>query len=106
MVKRRSVKATFYLPLKDNDGRDLTPEIQAVEDECFTAFGGWTQVGYFKGAWRMKSGLRQVDTHAVYTIVLSEAQLPQLEAILQRFKAKTSQEAIYLETGPVTIRFI
>ncbi len=51
------VKATFYLPLHDNDGRDLYAEIQAVEDECFVAFGVWTQVGFFKGAWRMESGL-------------------------------------------------
>jgi hypothetical protein len=106
MVKGTFVKATFYLPLKDNDGRDLTPEILTVEDECFTAFGAWTQVGYFKGAWRMESGLRQVDTHAVYTIVLTKAQLPELVAILQRFKTNTTQEAIYLEIGPVTIRFI
>jgi hypothetical protein len=100
------VKATFYLPLNDNDGRDLTAEIQIAEDECFIAFGAWTQVGFFKGAWRMESGLRQVDTHAVYTIVFEKSQLPELEAILKRFKAKTTQEAIYLETGPVTIRFI
>lgn len=54
----------------------------------------------------MESGLQQVDTHAVCTIVLEKAQLPELDEILRRFKAKTAQEAIYLETGPVTIRFI
>lgn len=100
------VKATFYLPLQDNDGRDLHAEIQAVEDECFVAFGVWTQVGFFKGAWRMESGLKQVDTHAVYTIVLKKSQLGEMEAILLRFKAKTTQEAIYLETGAVTIRLL
>jgi hypothetical protein len=43
------VKATFYLPLKDNDGRSLTAEISAVEDACFEAFGAWTLTGYFQG---------------------------------------------------------
>lgn len=100
------VKATFYLPLQDNDGRDLSAEIQAAEDECFVAFGVWTQVGFFKGAWRMESGLKQVDTHAVYSIVLERSRLPELEAILRRFKARTTQEAIYLETGPITIRLL
>lgn len=35
----RSVKATFFLPLRDNDNRDLSGEISEVEDACFLAFG-------------------------------------------------------------------
>ena len=54
----------------------------------------------------MESGLKQVDTHAVYSIVLERSRLPELEAILRRFKARTTQEAIYLETGPITIRLL
>jgi hypothetical protein len=42
----------LFLPVTDNDGRDLTAEIQAVEDECFVAFGAWTLTGYFKGSSR------------------------------------------------------
>lgn len=91
------VKATFYLPLKDHDGRDLAEPIAEVEDRCFVAFGAWTLVGFFKGAWRTGSGHRAVDTSAVYSIVLEEGRLPELEAILRHFKSGTSQEAIYLE---------
>lgn len=91
------VKATFYLPLKDNDGRDLAGSIAEVEDRCFVAFGAWTLVGFFKGVWRMASGQRAVDTSAVYSIVLEENRLPELEMILREFKAQTSQESIYLE---------
>jgi len=39
------VKATFCLPLKDNDGRTLAAEIGLVEDACFEAFGAWTLTG-------------------------------------------------------------
>ncbi len=91
------VKATFFLPLTDNDGRSLEAEIAAVEDECFLAFGAWTLSGYFKGAWRSDTGERQLDTSAAYTVLLPAERVPELEAILRRFKARTTQVAIYLE---------
>ena len=93
----KRVKATFFLPLRDNDGRELNDEIGEVEDECFLAFGAWTFSGYFKGVWRMESGERRIDTSAAYVVILDESALQELEAILKRFKAKTVQEAIFLE---------
>lgn len=101
------VKATFYLPLKDNDGRSLASEIGAVEDTCYEAFGVWTLTGYFQGVWRMKTGERKMDTSAVYMIVLAEERLLELEVILRTFKAKTQQESIFLEVERhVDVRFL
>ena len=97
MSDARLVKATFFLPLRDNDNRDLSREIDQVEDECFVAFGAWTLAGHFKGVWRMESGEKQADTSAAYMVVLPEDQLAELEGILRRFKDQTTQEAIYLE---------
>jgi hypothetical protein len=103
----KQVKATFYLPLKDNDSRDLSEEIAQVEEACYLAFGAWTLSGYFKGVWRMQSGERKVDTSAVYTIVLPKGRVRALEVILKTFKAKTQQEAIYLEIEhDVDVRFL
>jgi len=96
-VPMASIKATFYLPIKDNDGRDLSLEIAEVEDRCFEFFGAWTTVGHFKGVWRMDTGERRMDTSAVYVVVLENSRLPQLEEILRIFKSKAGQEAIYLE---------
>ena len=90
-------KATFFLPLRDNDGRDLALEISEVEDECFLRFGAWTLSGYFKGVWRMKTGEQRIDVSAAYMVVLPEEQVRDLEDILRRFKERTSQESIYLE---------
>ena len=102
-----AIKATFFLPQRDNDGRDLTSEINAVQEECFVAFGGWTLMGHFKGVWRMESGARQMDVSAVYMVILEDVDLPLLEAILKRFKANTTQEAIFLEVVEnVDIRFL
>jgi len=101
------LKATFYLPLKDNDGRDLSAEIAEVEDRCFLLFDGWTLVGYFKGAWRMQTGAQSIDTSAVYHVILEEKQLQALEDLLRDFKAKARQEAIYLEIEhQVDVRFL
>ncbi|HXV65057.1 MAG TPA: hypothetical protein VEK15_30460 [Vicinamibacteria bacterium] len=91
------VKATFFLPLRDNDGRDLGEEISAVEDDCFLAFGAWTFSGHFKGVWRTESGERRIDTSAAYMVIVDESDVVELETILKRFKARTTQEAIFLE---------
>ena len=32
------VKAVFYLPLQDNDGRDLTAEAEVVKTELYIQF--------------------------------------------------------------------
>jgi hypothetical protein len=101
------VKATFYLPVQDNDGSDLASDIAEVENDCFVAFGGWTLSGYFKGTWRMEGGVCHVDTSAVYMVVLDASQLVELEAILLRFKGKTTQEKLYLEVEHnVDVRFL
>ena len=101
------VKATFYLPLQDNDGRDLSNEIEEVENRCFVAFNGWTLVGYFKGAWKMKTGEQSVDTSVVYHVILENEQLHILEKMLLEFKKKAKQEAMYLEIEHQTdIRFL
>lgn len=92
-----AIKATIFLPQKDNDGRDLSIELAEFEDECFVEFGAWTLIGYFKGIWRMESGARQSDVNAVYMVVIEDEDLPLLEAIVRRFKAKTTQEAIFVE---------
>ena len=101
------IKAVFYLPLADNDGRDLSQEIEHVRTELFVQFEGWTFLGYVKGAFRMAGGTQALDESAAYVVVLDEDRLPELEALLRDFKYKTTQEAIYLEIHrDVTVRFI
>ncbi len=101
------IKATFLLPLKDNEGRDLAEEIGEAEAACFIALGAFTFSGYVKGTWRMETGERQQDTSALYWVVMDEKKLPELERILRHFKARANQEAIYLEIEHhVDVRFL
>ena len=39
------VKALFYLPLRDSDGRELRVEIEELLAELYVRFAGWTFQG-------------------------------------------------------------
>jgi hypothetical protein len=100
-------KATFFLPLLDNDGRDLSAEQQEVRKQVYDLFDGWTLLGYFEGAFRMPDGTQSLDKSAAYMVVLEAGRIGELEAVLRAFKAKTLQEAIYLEIQRgVEFRFV
>jgi hypothetical protein len=91
------VKAVFFIPITDNDGRDLTVEKDDLETAMFFQFLGWTFLGFVKGAYQMTDGSRAVDEHRAYAIIMDESRLPDVEKALRDFLAKTKQEAIYLE---------
>jgi hypothetical protein len=84
-------------PLLDNGGRDLSVEQQEVRKQVFDLFDGWTLLGYFEGAFRMRDGTQSLDRSAAYVVALEESRIDELETVLRAFKAKTLREAIYLE---------
>lgn len=101
------VQAVFYVPLKDNDGRDLIAEIEDLQTDLYVHFVGWTFLGYVKGAFQMADGTKAIDESGAYMVVLDEDRLNELEQILKDFKGKTLQEAMYLEVRrDLEIRFI
>ena len=101
------VKALFYLPLRDSDGRELNEEIEELLAEVYVRFAGWTFQGYVKGAFRMADGTQALDESGAYFVVLDEARIGELEELLRQFKSKTLQQAIYLETQrDVDVRFL
>lgn len=101
------VKGIFFLPGVDNDGRDLTAERQAVEDDLFLVMLGWTFLGMVQGAYRMTDGSRAIDEHRSYAVITDEKVVDDIEGVLRRYKAKTTQEAIYLEAQyNIEMRFI
>ena len=91
------VKAVMFLPLEDNDGRDLTAERDEVELALFMRFDGYTGLGVVQGAYRMASGEKAVDHHFAFAVVLDDSRLDEVREVVRAFKAKTSQESIYLE---------
>jgi hypothetical protein len=91
------VKAIFLLPVEDNDGTDLTGAIEEVRKGVFKLFDGWTSEGSVSGGFRMADGSEKIDVCAKYYVILDDSRLGELEQVLLDFKAKTRQEAIYLE---------
>ncbi|MBI1918270.1 MAG: hypothetical protein HYS12_26560 [Planctomycetes bacterium] len=101
------VKAVFYIPLRDTDGRDLAGELKDLEMELYLHFVGWTSLGYIRGAYQMADGTQSLDESEAFALILEEARLPELEQILLDFKGKTKQEAIYLEVQRhIEVRFL
>ena len=84
-------KATFFLPLVDNDGRDLDAEQKVVRKHVYNLFDGWTFIGYVEGAFRMPDGSQSLDRSAAYVVVLEESRVNELEEVLREFKSKTLQ---------------
>ena len=101
------VKAVFYLPLRDNDGRELRAEIDEVELELVSRFGGWTLTGVGKGMYMMADKSPVHDVLNAYAVVTDDSRVPEIEGLLLAFKAKTTQEAIYFELQyNTTVRFL
>lgn len=101
------VKAFFLIPIKDNDGRDLEPEIEELRAALLITFSGWSFLGHVQGAYRMTTGEPSFDLNQAYTVILDEPLLVDLEQLPRDFKSKTLQEAIYLEIyRDVDIRLI
>ena len=92
-----NVKAVFFVPLKDNDGRELSAEITDLETALYVNFVGWTMTGTVKGAYQMRDLTPAFDISNSYMVVLDEGRLPELEEILREFKGKTTQEVYGLD---------
>src|SRR5438067_565939 len=101
------VKALFYVPRKDNDGRDLASEIEELETEVYAHFDGWTFRGNVRGAYRMDDGTLSTDVSRAYEVVLDDSRIPELEQLLRDFRSQTLQEAFYLEIQRnLDVRFV
>ena len=92
-----TVKATFLLPVKDNDGRDLLAEIEEARSQLWLSFRAYTNEGRVRGAYEMADGSQATEFHEKFTLVLDDSRSGELEEVIKGFKAKTTQETMYLE---------
>ena len=91
------VKLVFFLPIHDNDGRELGAERKEAEDELYLRFLAWTKLGIVQGAYQMADGTKSLDEHQAYALLIDEKLVSEVEDVLRQFKSRTTQEAIYLE---------
>src|SRR4051812_33387807 len=78
--KDQPVEAIVLIPLTYNDGSAIALEkINAIQDQIFLLFEGWTHEGTVTGAYRMSSGEKRVEESMKLSIVLKAADIPTLE---------------------------
>src|SRR5947209_3989871 len=92
-----TVKATILLPVEDNDGRDLASEIEETRNQLYLVFRAYTSEGLVQGAYKMADGRQASDLLQEFILLVDESLLSALEEVIRGFKAKTTQEAMYLE---------
>jgi hypothetical protein len=97
------VRAVFYLPLRDNDGRPLIAEIDDLEADLYVRFVGWTFLGYVKGVYQMADRSRALDESASYAVVTDEDRIQTEKDIRELLRTETQAislgEKLFSPTG-------
>lgn len=101
-------KVTLLIPLTFNDGTAVPAEtLDAIEEEIYFAFNGWTVAGEVLGAYRMRqTSQKQVERLLQVWVVVDEAQLDRLRQMVARFGTLLAQESMYFEVGASQVEFI
>ena len=101
------VKYVMLLPLTYNDGSRVPKEVRdEIFDLIFVFAGGWTIAGAAKGAYRMKSGEKQIDHSLQIWIDIDSADADGLKSLVAEFLRCSKQESMYLERTEGQVEFI
>lgn len=101
-------KVTLLIPLTFNDGSTIPPQtLNAIEEEIYVAFKGWTIVGEVQGAYQMgQTGEKKVERLLHVWVVIEEEAVPTLKEMVGRIGATLRQEFMYFEVGESLVEFI
>jgi hypothetical protein len=100
-------EAILLIPLTYNDGTRVPAALlDAVHEELYAAFHGWTLEGTVRGAYRMRSGEKRVERLQRISVILKRSQLSELETMLARWGEKLGQETMLMKVSDCTVKFI
>jgi hypothetical protein len=101
------VKYVLLLPLTYNDKSKVPKDVKKrIFDGLFRLAGGHHIAGKGKGAYRMKSGQKQVDWSLEVWVAVEEQDEDALKDMVAGFAELLGQESIYLERVNSTVEFI
>lgn len=101
------VKYILLIPLNYNDGSKVPESVVAkIEDDLYTLAGGYFSAAKGKGAYRMRSGQKQVDKCAQYWVLIDKKDAPVLKRMVAGFASLLDQESIYLERMHSDVEFV
>jgi len=100
-------KFILLVPLKYNDGTEVSHDvILEFQETLYALGGGFTSAGTVEGTYRMADGRKQSDDLLQLWIGLEEEFFPQLERAVAELGAKLGQESMYLERTGGMIHFV
>jgi hypothetical protein len=101
-------KYILLVPLTYNDGSEVPKEIRdRIYDDIFELAGGHYTAGIGQGAYRMRSGEKQIDQCAEVWIWVDQEDVAELKRMVARFADLLDQESMYLEfAGSASVEFI
>lgn len=104
---RKYKKATILIPLTFNDGTSISLKtLEKIQDEIFVSFHGWTIEGVVKGAYRMQTGERKVESLQRISVYLASAEIEALEKMVAKWAELLGQEAMLLEVADFEVKFV
>jgi hypothetical protein len=101
------VKYVLLLPLTYNDKSEVPKDVwRRIFDDLFRLANGYHIAGKGKGAYRMKSGQKQVDWSLEVWVAVEEEDEEALKEMVAEFAGLLGQEALYLERVNSSVEFV
>jgi len=94
-AKERLYEISFVLPVKDNQGADLSALHTSMQVEAVKAFGGIT-VMLQHGLWINAKGMPVMDKSERYTVAIPRRRQAELIDLAIRYARLAKQDALYI----------
>ena len=97
----------FYLPLVDNNGQPIDPEVIVdLQRELLAKFGGFTIHPTSQGRWQSREGRVYQEEVVVYEVAVLQEKIPALREAISRFGRRLGQLAMYFDAPPPSVDII
>jgi hypothetical protein len=100
-------KVILLLPLTFNDGSVVPQEtFNAIYDQLFILCDGYTVAGEVRGAYRMQTGAKQVDSSVEVWAAVAPDRIDELRRLVAGIGTMLGQETMYFERTGASVEFV
>lgn len=97
----------FNLPLTDNTGQPIAPEVVVdLQRELLDLFGGFTIHPTSQGRWQSREGKVYQDEVLVYEVAVPKDKIPLLREAVCQLGRRLGQLAMYFDAPPPSVDII
>lgn len=107
ITSMRKAACRFLVPVTDNDGREIDPQILVdLHKELFALFEGFTIHPTSLGRWQSREGRVFQEQVVVYEVAVAEDKILQLRDLVCRFGRRLGQLAMYFDAPAPSVEII